>query len=141
MHRFLKLPKRIAFYILLLLFEATKRTHFFKLRIQDHRFRTLRASLLKRAIRSLQGTMVQCNFPGKILVESHGEASLSIVLNCQPGVLALTQKNRKSSTVSDSFLDFSKVFVSRFARASRSLSSTSRLVLPLIVLLFPPAGY
>ena len=67
--------------------------------------------------------------------------TLSIVLNCQPGVLELTQKSRKSSTVSDSFLDFYRVFVSRFAKASRSLSSTSRLVFPLMVLLLPPAGY
>lgn len=76
MNLLLKFGKNIAFNSLLFLFETTNRTHVFKVRIQDHRLRTLRASLLKRAIRSLQGTMVQCNFPGQILVESNGEAFL-----------------------------------------------------------------
>ena len=47
--------------------------------------------------------------------------------------LCTRQKSKKSSTVSDSLRDFSKVCVSRLARVSRNFSSTSRLVLPLIV--------
>ena len=64
--------------------------------------------------------------------------TLSIVLNYPSGLLAVTQKSRKFPTVSGSFLAFFKLSVFRFAKASRSLSSTSHLVLPLVVLRSPP---
>jgi len=67
--------------------------------------------------------------------------TLSMVLNYPSELLAFTQNSRKSQAVSESILDFFRVFVFHFAKASISLSSSSRLVLPLMVLRLPPVGY